>query len=40
MVESGLWFGLAVRQGTPSAVVQRIYTAAVKALNSPDVRDG
>ena len=37
--ETGPWFGLAVRQGTPPAVVQRIHTEAVKALNSPEVRD-
>ena len=37
--ETGPWFGLAVRQGTPPAVVQRIHTEAVKALSSPEVRD-
>jgi len=45
MVESGFpdwdtgpWFGLAVRQGTPPAVVRRIHTEALKAHNNPDVQ--
>jgi tripartite-type tricarboxylate transporter receptor subunit TctC len=36
--ESSQWFGLLVPAGTPPAVVARLHDEAVKALNSPAVR--
>lgn len=37
--ETGPWFGLAVRTGTPGDIVRRIHLEAAKALGSPAVRE-
>jgi tripartite-type tricarboxylate transporter receptor subunit TctC len=37
--ETGPWFGVTVRAGTPDAAVKRLNAELVKALRSPDVRD-
>jgi len=37
--DTGPWFGLAVRQGTPQSTVLRIHAETVRALNSTDVRE-
>lgn len=37
--ETGPWFGLAVRQGTPPDAVRRLHAEASKALQAADVRD-
>jgi len=37
--ETGPWFGLAVRSGTPPDIVRRLQAEAAKALASPEVRD-
>jgi tripartite-type tricarboxylate transporter receptor subunit TctC len=37
--ETGPWFGVMVRAGTPDAIVKRLNAALVRALQSPDVRD-
>lgn len=37
--ETGPWFGVFVRAGTPEPVVARIHAEAVKALKAPDVSD-
>lgn len=37
--ETGPWFGLAVRAGTPEPVVERLSREIRKALAAPDVRD-
>jgi tripartite-type tricarboxylate transporter receptor subunit TctC len=37
--ETGPWFGLFVRAGTPEAVLARIHLESVKALNGPEVKD-
>jgi len=37
--ETGPWFGVMVRAGTPDPVVRRLNAELVKALNSPGVRD-
>ena len=36
--ESGPWFGLAVKTGTPDGIVRRLHTEAARALASPEVR--
>lgn len=36
--ETGPWFGLAVKAGTPDAIVRRLRDEAAKALASPEVR--
>jgi len=35
--ETGPWFGVMVRSGTPDAVVRRLHVELVKALSAPDV---
>jgi tripartite-type tricarboxylate transporter receptor subunit TctC len=37
--ETGPWFGVMVRSGTPDEVVRRLNAELVKALQSPDVRE-
>lgn len=37
--ETGPWFGLFLRTGTPEAAVAKIHQEAVKALLAPEVRD-
>jgi tripartite-type tricarboxylate transporter receptor subunit TctC len=36
--ESGSWQGMLVPKGTPDAIVQKLHTALVQAIRSPDVR--
>lgn len=36
--ETGPWFGLFVRAGTPEPIAGRLHAEAVKALNAPEVR--
>jgi tripartite-type tricarboxylate transporter receptor subunit TctC len=36
-VEASVWFGMAVKAGTPDAIVARLNDEVVKALKSPDV---
>jgi tripartite-type tricarboxylate transporter receptor subunit TctC len=33
------WYTIAVRAGTPAAIVERLHASAMKALESPDTRD-
>ena len=35
---SNAWYGMMVRAGTPQAIIDRLITAVVRALQSPDVR--
>jgi tripartite-type tricarboxylate transporter receptor subunit TctC len=37
--ETGPWFGLAVRSGTPDEVVKRIHLETAKAMSAPAVRE-
>lgn len=37
--ETGAWFGLAVRSGTPAAVAQRLQEEAVRALGNPELHE-
>lgn len=37
--DTGPWFGLAVRSGTPEAAVRALHTAAAQALATPEIRD-
>lgn len=37
--ETGPWFGIFVRGGTPDSIVRRLHSESVKALNTPDVRE-
>ena len=37
--DTGPWFGLAVRAGTPDDIVRRLHSEGAKALASPAVRD-
>lgn len=37
--ETGPWFGIFVRSGTPAAALKRIHAESVKALHAPDVRE-
>jgi tripartite-type tricarboxylate transporter receptor subunit TctC len=37
--ETGPWFGIFVRTGTPEAVLKRIHAEAVKALGASEIRD-
>ncbi len=37
--DTGPWFGVMVRAGTPDAVVKRLNAELVKALQAPDVRE-
>jgi tripartite-type tricarboxylate transporter receptor subunit TctC len=37
--ETGPWFGLAVRAGTPDAIVRRLHAEAAKALAAPALRE-
>jgi tripartite-type tricarboxylate transporter receptor subunit TctC len=37
--ETGAWFGLAVRSGTPAAAAQRLQEEAVRALGNPELRE-
>jgi tripartite-type tricarboxylate transporter receptor subunit TctC len=37
--DTGPWFGIMMRAGTPDAVVRRVHAEAVKALAAPDVRE-
>ncbi len=37
--ETGPWFGLFLRAGTPEAAVMKIHQETVKALQAPEVRD-
>jgi len=36
--EASVWFGVFARAGTPPAVVNRLHTEILKALNTPDLR--
>lgn len=37
--DTGAWFGVMVRAGTPADVVARLHAESVRALNAPDVRE-
>lgn len=37
--DTGAWFGLAVRSGTPVAAAQRLQEEAVRALGNPELRE-
>jgi tripartite-type tricarboxylate transporter receptor subunit TctC len=37
--ETGPWFGVFVRSGTPEPILKRIHGEAVKALAAPEIRD-
>ncbi|MGH8724282.1 MAG: Bug family tripartite tricarboxylate transporter substrate binding protein [Burkholderiales bacterium] len=37
--ETGPWFGIFVRAGTPEAILRRLHAESVKSLNAPDVRE-
>jgi len=37
--ETGPWFGLFARAGTPEPVLERLHLETVKALNAAEVRD-
>lgn len=35
--ETVIWNGMAVREGTPAAIIEHLHTELVKAVNQPDV---
>jgi tripartite-type tricarboxylate transporter receptor subunit TctC len=37
--DTGNWFGISLRNGTPKAVVDRLHTEIVRALDLPEVRE-
>jgi tripartite-type tricarboxylate transporter receptor subunit TctC len=37
--DAGNWFGTVVRAGTPKAIIDRLHTEIVRALDVPEVRD-
>jgi tripartite-type tricarboxylate transporter receptor subunit TctC len=37
--ETGPWFGVFVRTGTPEPILKRIHAEAVKALSASEIRD-
>ena len=37
--DTGPWFGIMVRSGTPADVIERLHAQAVRALAAPEVRD-